>query len=101
MMNSATNDVLGKRNAFLRLLIAVGLILLVPLFAMQFTTEVNWDSKDFLAMGLLLLCAGSLYIVVSRKLSRSKRVIVALACVALTLYLWAELAVGVFMRHGS
>lgn len=41
-------------------------MLLVPLVAMQFTSEVNWDIVDFVAMGMLLVVAGLLYVAGSR-----------------------------------
>ena len=37
------------------------LILLLPLLAMQFTTEVAWDFADFMIFGALLAGAGGAY----------------------------------------
>jgi len=39
---------------------AVGLILLTPLAAMQFTSAVAWDAQDFLFAAVLLIGAGLL-----------------------------------------
>ena len=39
----------------------VAVILLLPLIAMQFTDEVNWDVADFVIFGALLIAAGSIF----------------------------------------
>ena len=75
----------------------VALILLIPLVAMQFTKEVNWDLADFIIMGILLFVTGMAIEVVTRKV-RSTKVKLALTLIILfVLFLvWAELAVGIF-----
>ena len=45
----------------------VAFILLIPLVAMQFTKEVNWDLFDFAFMGTVLFGAGLAYELVARK----------------------------------
>ncbi|WP_242919792.1 hypothetical protein [Pontibacter liquoris] len=72
-------------------------ILLIPLIAMQFTEEVDWNLIDFMVMGTLLLGTGLLAELVIRKVrNRDYRIgIIALILVALLL-IWAELAVGIF-----
>lgn len=77
--------------------IATGLVLLLPLVAMQFTSEVRWGAEDFLAAGALLFCAGMLYVLGVRRvyLPWQRRPFVALIAVGVAL-VWAELAVGVF-----
>lgn len=90
-----------QNRIFIWIAIASGVVLLVPLVAMRFTSEVNWNAADFAAMGLLLFGAGSLFVVVARKAPRRHRVIIGCAFVAALLYVWAELAVGVFTNLGS
>lgn len=80
-------------------LIAFG-ILLIPFLAMQFTSEVNWTLSDFLIMGVLLFVTGLLIEVSLLKMGKY-RVVAALGILALSLWLWAELAVGVFTNWGS
>ncbi|MBT8062844.1 MAG: hypothetical protein KJO85_09170 [Gammaproteobacteria bacterium] len=81
--------------------VATGLILLIPLIAMQFTTEVNWDAPDFLVAGLLLLGAGSLFVLSSRMVPSKHRLVLGVVFAVAVAYIWAELAVGVFTNLGS
>lgn len=67
---------------------------------MQFTGEVNWDEFDFIVMGLLCFCMGSLFVVASRK-APQRKVLIGFVFVAVFVYLWAEFAVGVFTDFGS
>jgi hypothetical protein len=82
-------------------LIAVA-ILVVPLVAMLLTDEVNWGLMDFIVIGALLFGAGLTYELLVRRVRDKKRRLVIGAGVALmVLYLWAELAVGIFTNWGS
>ncbi len=100
MKNKIKNMIFGIR-ASIRIAIATCLILLVPLFAMQFTDEVNWDKSDFIVMGFLLFSTGNLFVLISRKLPRKYRVIIGAMLLVAFLYIWAELAVGIFTNLGS
>lgn len=72
-------------------------LLLIPLVAMQFTNEVNWDSTDFIVMGLLLLGTGGLCELVMRNVETIKnRILICGAVLLAFLLIWAELAVGLF-----
>ncbi|MEQ9310790.1 MAG: hypothetical protein RLN90_15135 [Balneolaceae bacterium] len=51
---------------FIRIGIGTVLILLIPLIAMQFSDEVNWDLIDFIVAGILLSGAGSGFILLSK-----------------------------------
>lgn len=72
-------------------------VLLVPVVAMQFTSEVNWSPDDFLVAGVLLFGAAVLADLALRKIrSKGKRMaVVAIILMALML-VWIELAVGIF-----
>lgn len=100
-MNSRTNGVLMRNSVFLWITIATGLLLLIPLIAMQFTSEVNWNMTDFVVMGLLLFSAGSVFVLVSRRSPHRRRVVIGVTVAAALLYIWAELAVGVFTNLGT
>ncbi|HMP98771.1 MAG TPA: hypothetical protein PKC24_03250 [Cyclobacteriaceae bacterium] len=75
--------------------LATVILLLVPLFAMQFTTEVNWSAGDFIIMGLLLFGTGTAMVVLTQ-LSKNivYRIAMILAVGSTFLMIWANLAVG-------
>lgn len=78
-------------------MLAVVLILLVPLIAMQLTDEVNWTVFDFMAAAVLLLGTGFMIELGIRKIkNKTYRIAVILGILAALLIIWAELAVGVF-----
>ena len=85
-----------SKNIFLILSIVIT-ILLIPLIAMQFTTEVNWEISDFLIAGVLLFVFGILIELVIRKVKQVNLKVVFIAVIILLLLLiWMELAVGLF-----
>ncbi len=86
------------KNKRLTLILAtVVVLLLIPLIAMQFTTEVDWDLRDFIIMGVLLLGTGLLCELVLRNVKSSTNRLLICAGVLLACFLiWAELAVGIF-----
>lgn len=83
-----------------RALIGTALILMIPLIAMQFTQEVNWTGSDFVIMGILLFGFGCLLQYVWGRAGKN-RGLAATAVILGFLYIWAELAVGVFTNLGS
>ncbi|MBL0913229.1 MAG: hypothetical protein IBJ09_12745 [Bacteroidia bacterium] len=75
--------------------LVTALMLLVPLVAMQFSTEVNWSPADFLVMGTLIAGTGMAYVWLSRgPVNRVYRLAAALALGAAFLMIWTNLAVG-------
>lgn len=85
----------------LRIVLGTGLILLVPLVAMQFTDEVAWDLTDFAVMGALLLGTGFTYEVIARNMKQTAhRVILGIVLLSAFLLVWADLAVGIFNIPG-
>ena len=80
----------------------VALILLVPLNAMQFTEEVNWDLFDFVFAGTLLFGTGLAYELVARKGGTAAyRAAVGIACAATLLLVWVNAAVGIIGNEGN
>lgn len=75
----------------------VATLLLIPLVAMQFTSEVNWTFSDFVVMGVLLLGTGLLCELTIRMISNLRyRILAVVAILVLFFLVWAELAVGIF-----
>ena len=73
------------------------LLLLLPLVAMQFTTEMDWGPADFLIFGAMLAAACAAFELAVRLTSRTAwRTAAGLAIAGGFVLLWAHLAVGVF-----
>lgn len=72
-------------------------LLLLPLLAMQVSSDVNWSAGDFIAAALLLGGAGLALEATLRFVHGTKaRIVVGLVVLAALPLLWAELAVGLF-----
>lgn len=85
----------NKRLAII--LLTVTILLLIPLIAMQFTNEVNWNIFDFVVAGVLLLTTGFAIELVLRKVKKvNKRIAISIVIILMFILLWAELAVGIF-----
>ena len=86
---------LSKRHLWI-LAITVGL-LSIPLIAMQFTQEVNWDILDFIVAGILLFATGFLIDLIMNKMKNKKqRILIIILVVLMLILLWIEMAVGIF-----
>jgi hypothetical protein len=71
------------------------ILLLLPLAAMQFSTEVDWSFSDFVVMGALLGGSGLVLELMTRKAtSLSYRFGMTVAVAASFLLIWVNLAVG-------
>ena len=80
-----------------RIFYIAGLLLLIPLIAMQFTNEVNWSLFDFIIMGAMLTIAGLLIGITLTKFKASKnRILLIAIIIAIFFLIWAELGVGIF-----
>lgn len=100
-MQKNTNDKIMRNGVFGQIALMTLLLLLVPLLAMQFNIGVNWTLLDFVVMGLLIFSVSSLFVVLARRTSKKHRLLVAAGCGILFVYIWAELAVGIFFTWGS
>lgn len=79
---------------------AAGFILLVPLIAMAFTDEVNWDLTDFMVFGAMLLGVGVTFEFAARKagtaaFTKTYKTGMALGLLAAFLLFWVNGAVGI------
>jgi len=89
-----------QNKVFAWLAIGTAVTLLVPLVAMQFAADVKWTLTDFITMGALIFGMGSLFILLARKIKKNRLITGAVFLLAF-LYIWAELAVGIFTNLGS
>lgn len=72
-------------------------LLLIPLIAMQFTTEVKWKIGDFLVAGVLLSLLGfGIQYILNSKLLKKGKVSLGILLVLVVILIWIELAVGLF-----
>lgn len=94
-------ELLQRKNAFMWLVVFTLLFLLVPFVAMQITTQVMWSGFDFLVMGALLLIVGSLLILIARNLSLGAFRWLSIIILITAVYVWVELAVGLFFSLGN
>ncbi len=82
--------------------LATALLLLIPLVAMQFTTEVVWTLSDFVVAGALLFGAGLTFTLLARLgNNRPYRLAMGVAVAAGLLLVWANLAVGLIGNEHS
>ena len=96
-MRTKDIDIIMRDSVFVWIALATGLLMLIPLIAMQFTNEVDWDLRDFIIMGALIFGTGAAYVLIASFLhSKEKRLAVGLVLAVLFLLTWAELAVGIF-----
>ena len=88
-----------RHNTAKHLLVILGVtgaILLVPLVAMQLTSEVTWTGFDFAVAAALLIGTGLLFELALRVLpARRARVAAGAALAGGLLLVWLELAVGI------
>ena len=90
-------NITDQNKPFAGILLFVPILLLIPLIAMQFTSEVQWKLMDFVVMGCLLTGAGIMAVFAWRKIHTKTGRIAAIVMILVGLLLvWAELAVGIF-----
>lgn len=81
----------------LNIIVIVLIALSIPLIAMQFTSDVDWQLMDFLIMGALLFTLAFVVDLLWRSLKSKKyRWIAIFIVVILFLLVYGELAVGIF-----
>jgi nitrate reductase NapE component len=99
-MKVKNTDIILQNKIFLYLAMGTFLILSIPLIAMQFKSDVNWTLSDFIVMGALLFGASSMFVLVARGTPRKYRTLIGFAFLAAVLWIWVELAVGLFTNWG-
>jgi len=87
----------SQNKRLIGILVAVPILLMIPLVAMQFTDEVDWTLSDFIIMGILLLGTGLICELVIRSVKTLKyRIALCIVVLFMLFLIWAELAVGIF-----
>jgi hypothetical protein len=94
-MKTKKKDVVMQDKVFQWIALGTGAVLLIPLIA-----QWPWTLGDFILMGVLLFGAGSTFVFLVRKLPKH-RLTIGIVVLAALLYIWAELAVGIFTNLGS
>ena len=84
-----------------RAVLVTGLILLLPLVAMQITDEMAWTLADFAVAGVLLVGTGLTYSFVARAGNLAYRAGVGVALAAAFILVWTVGAVGVIGEDGD
>jgi hypothetical protein len=98
-MKAKSNDIPFQSKNIIRIAIAVGLILLIPLILTIRDGAVegggwNWTLSDFIVMGTLLFGTGLAIDLAARKLTNPIYRIIAITAIIIALFLiWVELAV--------
>lgn len=100
-MDRNINDLIGRNSVFGWIVAGTGVLLLIPLVAMQFTTEVDWSPGDFAVMGAMLITFASAFVVIARRVADRRRGMIGIVIFLAFLWLWAELGVGIFTDWGS
>jgi hypothetical protein len=74
----------------------------MAILSIPFVAKVSWDMSDYVTASILLFATGLLLVVVINNIrNQKKKIIVSGIIIALTVYVWAELAVGIFTSLGS
>ena len=99
-METNKTDSIVHNKVLIWVALATGFVLLVPLLTMRFTDEVAWTLLDFVTAGTLVFGAGLVFVLASRTMPKY-RAITGIALAVSLIYVWAELAVGIFTTRGS
>jgi len=90
------------KNRLIAWAVIVMLILMIPLVAMQFTDEVNWDASDFVIMGAVLYVIGMVYELIARRSDKTAyRTAFGVGIAGAFLLFWVNGAVGIIGNEGQ
>ncbi len=77
-------------------------LLAVPFITSFFVKGFNWDVFDYIFALAFFFIAGALYqFFINKTQDKNKKVKIAVGLTLLFVYIWAELAVGIFTNLGS
>ncbi|MCK0115398.1 permease prefix domain 2-containing transporter [Gelidibacter sp. F63206] len=97
LSNTNTMEIINHNKRLVTILAIAIAILIIPLVAMNFTTDVNWSVFDFIVAGILLVGTGLALEFILRKIKTLKyRIILGIVLFVALFVIWAELSVGIF-----
>ncbi|MEM6380952.1 MAG: permease prefix domain 2-containing transporter [Bacteroidota bacterium] len=97
LTNTDTMVITKQNQRLFGIVITATVLLFIPLVAMLFTEEVNWNIADFLVAGILLIGAGLFLELILRTIqTKRNRMLLIVTLFLCLLLIWAELAVGIF-----
>lgn len=94
-MKTKRTELIMQNKVFAWIALATGLILSIPLIAMQFSEEWDWKLGDFIVMGALIFGTGFLFVHAARKTPGKYRFFIGIAFLAALILTWVHLAVGI------
>ena len=111
-MKTKNTDIIMQNKIFVWIALGTIFLLTLPLLLMRFRVPLydpgsgyevlNWNLFDFVVIGTLIFGTSSFFVLVARKIQKkSHRIALAVTLLLGFLWLWAELAVGVFTNWGS
>ena len=84
-------------NMMIKILSVVGLLLLIPMIAMQLRDEVNLSFFDFIILGVMLSITSLTIGIIIKKINYFKYRNIFITMIVMIFFLiWAELEVGLF-----
>lgn len=84
-----------------RVLAFAALGLLVPLIASRFVMGFAWQANDYVLAAILLLTLGGAIELIRATVPYRRRLLAFGLAIVVFMYVWAELAVGIFTHLGS
>jgi hypothetical protein len=101
LQQNITLLLMKNRNIFI-LALVTALILMIPLVAMRFTSEVNWTTSDFIFAGVLLFGTGLAYELISRRSGSSAyKCAIGIGVMTGLLLIWINGAVGIIGNENN
>lgn len=100
--NESTHKKRQGRPSVLRAVAVSGGILLVVWMMAFVSAEIQWSVFDYIVAGIMLFTvAGAVELIVARVSNQRQRLLLLAVVGVVFMYLWAELAVGVFINLGN
>lgn len=99
-METNKTDTIVHNKVLIWVALATGLVSLVPLLATRFADEVAWTLLNFVTAGTLVFGTGLVFMLAVRTMPKYRAIIGITLAVAL-IYVWVEIAVGIFTTWGS